>query len=124
VSDHCAAVAQVLAHGEPGETYNVGGNHERTNLEIVDTVCQTLDQISPRADGRSYGEQKTFVADRPGHDRRYAIDSRKLKSALGWTPKETFESGLEKTIRWYLGHRAWCETVSQHKYARERLGQV
>ncbi len=123
VGDHCSAVARVLAAGRPGETYNVGGNHERTNLQIVDTLCATLDRLRPRADGKSYIEQKTFVADRPGHDRRYAINSAKLQSELGWSPQETFESGIEKTIRWYLDNRAWCERVSADKYGRERLGQ-
>ncbi|MBE7211426.1 MAG: dTDP-glucose 4,6-dehydratase, partial [Gluconacetobacter diazotrophicus] len=123
VGDHCAAVARVLAAGRPGETYNVGGNHERTNVQIVDTLCAALDRLRPRADGRSYSEQKTFVADRPGHDRRYAINSAKLQAELGWSPAETFESGLEKTIRWYLDHRAWCDRVTADKYARERLGR-
>ena len=122
VEDHCAAITRVLADGRPGETYNVGGNHERTNLQIVDTLCLTLDHLSPRADGQSYGTQKTFVADRPGHDRRYAINSAKLQGELGWTPAESFDTGLEKTIRWYLSNRAWCEKVSADKYARERLG--
>ncbi len=102
VGDHCAAIARVLAGGRPGETYNVGGNHERTNLQIVDTLCRTLDRLSPRADGQSYAAQKTFVADRPGHDRRYAINSTKLQRELGWTPAESFDTGLEKTIRWCL----------------------
>ena len=123
VGDHCAAVARVLAAGRPGETYNVGGNHERTNLQIVDTLCAALDRLSPRADGRSYIEQRTFVADRPGHDRRYAINSAKLQAELGWTPAETFESGIDRTIRWYLANRAWCERVSADKYGRERLGR-
>ncbi len=122
VGDHCAAIARVLAGGRPGETYNVGGNHERTNLQIVDTLCHTLDRLSPRADGQSYLVQKTFVADRPGHDRRYAIDSAKLQRELGWTPAESFDTGLEKTIRWYLANRGWCERVSADKYSRERLG--
>ena len=122
VGDHCAAVARVLEDGRPGETYNVGGNHERTNLQIVDTLCATLDRLRPRADGQSYLAQKTFVTDRPGHDRRYAIDSTKLQRELGWKPAETFETGLEKTIRWYLENRAWCERVSTDKYGRERLG--
>ena len=122
VGDHCAAVARVLKDGRPGETYNVGGNHERTNVQIVDTLCATLDRLHPRTDGRSYLAQKTFVADRPGHDRRYAIDSAKLQRELGWTPAESFETGLEKTIRWYLENRAWCERVSTDKYQRERLG--
>ena len=122
VEDHCAAISRVLASGRPGETYNVGGNHERTNLQIVDTLCRTLDRLSPRADGQSYLTQKTFVADRPGHDRRYAIDSAKLQGELGWTPAESFDTGLEKTIRWYLANRAWCEQVSADKGSRERLG--
>ncbi len=123
VADHCAAVTRVLAAGRPGETYNVGGNHERTNVQIVDALCAALDRLSPRADGRAYAGQKTFVTDRPGHDRRYAIDSSKLQTELGWSPAETFESGLEKTIRWYLDNRAWCDRVSADKYDRERLGQ-
>ena len=122
VGDHCAAVARVLEAGRPGETYNVGGNHERTNLQIIDTLCAALDRLRPRADGKSYAGQKTFVADRPGHDLRYAIDSRKLQRELGWTPSESFETGLEKTIRWYLDHRVWCERVAEDKYGRERLG--
>ena len=122
VGDHCDAITRVLAEGRPGETYNVGGNHERTNLQIVDTLCRTLDRLSPRADGQSYLVQKTFVADRPGHDRRYAIDSAKLQRELGWTPAESFDTGLEKTIRWYLANRGWCERVSADKYSRERLG--
>ncbi len=122
VGDHCAAVSRVLAAGRPGETYNVGGNHERTNLQIVDTLCRTLDRLSPRTDGQSYARQKTFVADRPGHDRRYAVNSGKLQRELGWTPAESFDTGLEKTIRWYLANRGWCETVSAAKYSRERLG--
>ena len=122
VGDHCAAVERVLADGRPGETYNVGGNHERTNLQIVDTLCRALDRLSPRADGQSYATQRTFVADRPGHDRRYAVNSGKLRRELGWSPAESFDTGLEKTIRWYLSHRAWCEQVSADKYRRERLG--
>ena len=123
VEDHGRAIREVLAHGRPGETYNVGGRHERTNLEIVDTLCATLDRISPRRDGRSYLEQKTFVADRPGHDRRYAVDASKIERELGWTPQESFETGLEKTIRWYLQNRAWCDTVAAAKYqGRQRLG--
>ena len=122
VGDHCAAISRVLAGGRPGETYNVGGNHERTNLQIVDTLCRMLDVLSPRADGHSYAAQRTFVADRPGHDRRYAVNSGKLQRELGWSPAESFDTGLEKTIRWYLANRAWCEKVSADKYSRERLG--
>jgi dTDP-glucose 4,6-dehydratase len=120
--DHCAAIARVLAAGRLGETYNIGGGHERTNLQIVDTLCATLDRLAPRADGVSYAGQKAFVTDRPGHDRRYAIDSTKLQRELGWRPVESFETGLDKTIAWYLANRAWCERVSADKYQRERLG--
>lgn len=122
VGDHCAAISRVLEAGRLGETYNVGGNHERTNLQIVDTLCAALDRLSPRGDGRSYREQKTFVTDRPGHDRRYAIDSIRLQRELAWTPAESFDTGLEKTVAWYLANRAWCERVSADKYGRERLG--
>ena len=122
VGDHCRAIARTFAAGRPGETYNVGGRHERTNLEIVDTLCRTLDRLSPRADGKSYIEQKTFVADRPGHDRRYAVDASKIERELGWTPAETFETGLERTVGWYLQNRAWCDTVAASKYGRQRLG--
>ncbi len=123
VEDHCRAIVTALATGKPGETYNVGGRHERTNLEIVDALCAALDRLAPREDGRSYAEQKTFVADRPGHDRRYAVDAGKIERALGWTPRETFESGLEKTLSWYLANRAWCDTVAASKYqGRQRLG--
>ncbi len=122
VGDHCAAIARVLAAGRLGETYNIGGNHERTNLQIVDTICAALDRLQPRADGSSYAALKTFVADRPGHDRRYAIDSSKVQAELAWRPQETFETGLAKTVAWYLANRPWCERVSADKYNRERLG--
>ena len=122
VGDHCRAIGRVLATGRSGETYNVGGRHERTNLEIVDTLCRTLDRLSPRTDGKSYVGQKTFVADRPGHDRRYAVDASKIERELGWTPAETFETGLERTVAWYLQNRAWCDTVASSKYDRQRLG--
>ncbi len=122
VGDHCAAIARVLAAGRLGETYNIGGNHERTNLQIVDTICAALDRLQPRADGASYTTLKTFVADRPGHDRRYAIDSSKVQAELAWRPQETFETGLAKTVAWYLANRAWCDRVSADKYNRERLG--
>ena len=124
VGDHCAAIARVLESGRLGETYNVGGNHEKTNLEIVHTLCDTLDRSQPRADGKSYRDQITFVTDRPGHDRRYATDARKITRELGWQPAETFNSGLEKTVRWYLENRAWCERVQADKAARERRGTI
>jgi dTDP-glucose 4,6-dehydratase len=122
VEDHAAAIWQVLQRGRTGETYNVGGLNERPNLEVVRTICSLLDAKSPRADGQSYAQQITFVADRPGHDRRYAIDCTKLQQELGWKPRESFETGLAKTVDWYLAHRDWCHDITSKKYARERLG--
>ncbi len=120
VDDHCAGILMALRKGRPGEKYNVGGGNERTNLQIVDLICDTLDAVKPRAGG--YRVLKTFVPDRPGHDRRYAIDATKIRSELGWTAKHTFESGLRDTIAWYLNHREWCEAVQTGKYERQRLG--
>jgi dTDP-glucose 4,6-dehydratase len=122
VEDHASAIWRVLRQGKVGETYNVGGINERANLEVVRRICALLDAQSPRADGKSYAEQITFVADRPGHDRRYAIDCTKLQRELGWKPKESFETGLAKTVAWYLKNRAWCDDITSKKYARERLG--
>ncbi len=104
VGDHCAAMRRVLEAGVPGQTYNVGGRSEKTNLQVVHALCAVLDEYQPRADGKSYAVQITHVADRPGHDRRYAIDATKLERTLGWKPTETFEAGLRKTVRWYLDH--------------------
>ena len=115
VRDHCAAIRTVLASGRLGETYNVGGWNEKTNLEVVHTICDLLDELKPRTPG-SYREQITFVKDRPGHDRRYAIDARKLESELGWRPKETFETGLRKTVQWYLDNQAWVQDVTSGEY--------
>ncbi|GAB3368928.1 dTDP-glucose 4,6-dehydratase [Massilia agri] len=115
VSDHCAAIRTVLANGRPGETYNVGGWNERTNLEVVQTLCDILDRLKPRARG-SYREQITFVTDRPGHDRRYAIDARKIERELGWKPDETFDSGIERTVRWYLENEHWVKQVQSGAY--------
>ncbi len=123
VEDHAAALWQVLQRGRTGETYNIGGLNERPNLEVVRTICALLDQKSPRKDGRSYATQITFVADRPGHDRRYAIDCTKLQQELGWKPRESFETGLAKTVDWYLTHRAWCDDITASRYARGRLGK-
>ncbi len=123
VEDHCAGILDVLEKGRLGETYNIGGGYEATNLEIVNLICDTLDRLQPRVDGRSYRKQIKFVADRPGHDRRYAIDARKIARELGWRPAETFASGLEKTVRWYLENRAWCERVAADKAARKRRGR-
>lgn len=104
------------------KTYNVGGLNERANIEIVTRICSLLDRKSPRADGLSYALQITHVADRPGHDRRYAIDSTKIRRELGWSPKENFDTGIEKTVDWYLAHRDWAAEITARRYARERLG--
>jgi len=116
VKDHCSAIRRVLEAGTSGETYNIGGCNEKTNLEVVHTLCAILDAERPRADGHSYATQITFVKDRPGHDRRYAIDARKLQRELGWTPAETFESGIRKTVRWYLDNQAWVQNVTSGAY--------
>jgi dTDP-glucose 4,6-dehydratase len=122
VDDHCAALLTVLAKGRPGEKYNIGGNSERTNLQVVDTLCDALDRSAPRADKREYKTQKTFVKDRPGHDHRYAIDASKIKRELGWAPAYDFAAGMEQTVRWYLDNRDWCAGVQSGNYDRERLG--
>ena len=116
VTDHCSAIRRVLEAGRPGETYNVGGWNEKTNLAIVHTICDLLDELSPRADGQSYRAQITHVADRPGHDRRYAIDARKIERELGWRPLETFDTGIRKTVRWYLDHPDWVLGVQSGAY--------
>jgi dTDP-glucose 4,6-dehydratase len=122
VDDHVRALTAVFERGVPGESYMVGGRSERTNLAVVETICDTLDQIRPRADGRSYRDQISFVADRPGHDFRYAIDASKLERELGWRPQESFETGIAKTIRWYLDNEAWWRPILERNYAGERLG--
>lgn len=122
VEDHARALTAVLSAGVNGQTYNVGGNAERTNLEVVRTICEILDNVRPRRDGVSYREQITFVADRPGHDFRYAIDATKIARELGWQPRESFESGIEKTVRWYLENQDWIESVRSGNYQGERLG--
>ena len=116
VKDHCSAIRRVLEAGRLGETYNVGGWNEKANLEIVHTVCSLLDELRPRADGQAYKEQITYVTDRPGHDRRYAIDARKLESELGWKPAETFETGIRKTVLWYLDNPDWVAHVQSGAY--------
>ncbi|MBU6438173.1 MAG: GDP-mannose 4,6-dehydratase, partial [Betaproteobacteria bacterium] len=118
VADHCAAIRTVLAGGRVGETYNVGGWNEKTNLEVVHTLCRLLDELQPRADGKPYATQITYVADRPGHDRRYAIDARKLERELGWRPAETFDSGIRKTVQWYLAHADWVAGVTSGDYRK------
>ncbi|MCL6618310.1 MAG: dTDP-glucose 4,6-dehydratase [Thermomonas hydrothermalis] len=122
VHDHCEALRTVLAGGQVGQTYNIGGNAERYNIDVVQAVCALLDARRPRADGRRYAEQIRFVADRPGHDRRYAIDAGKLRRELGWTPRHSFEQGLADTVDWYLGHQNWVARVLDGSYRLERLG--
>jgi dTDP-glucose 4,6-dehydratase len=116
VRDHCSAIRRVLEVGRLGETYNVGGWNEKANLEVVNTICVLLDELQPRADGKSYAEQISFVTDRAGHDRRYAIDARKLERELGWKPAETFESGIRKTVQWYLDNTEWTRNVTTGAY--------
>ncbi len=116
VEDHCDAIRVVLERGRLGETYNIGGNNEKTNISVVETICLILDQLRPRADQKSYSEQISFVTDRPGHDRRYAINASKIANELGWKPKETFESGIQKTVQWYLDHQNWVEGVVSGSY--------
>ena len=123
VEDHARALYLVATRGVPGETYNIGGHNEKKNIEVVRKICEILDELQPRADGKSYSEQITFVIDRPGHDLRYAIDAAKIGRELGWKPLETFESGIRKTVQWYLDHRfTWCKHVQEGTYHRERLG--
>ncbi|UCV17261.1 dTDP-glucose 4,6-dehydratase [Ferribacterium limneticum] len=116
VKDHCSAIRRVLEAGRVGETYNVGGWNEKPNLDVVHTLCAILDELSPRADGKPYVEQITYVTDRPGHDRRYAIDATKIERELGWKPAETFETGIKKTVQWYLDNQAWVANVTSGAY--------
>lgn len=116
VGDHCSAIRRVLETGKPGEVYNIGGFNEKPNIEVVKTLCAILDELKPREDGQPYSKQITYVTDRPGHDRRYAIDAAKLEKELGWKPKETFETGIRKTVEWYLAHAEWVESVASGAY--------
>ncbi|MCY9826398.1 dTDP-glucose 4,6-dehydratase [Vibrio chagasii] len=120
VEDHARALCKVVTAGKVGETYNIGGHNEKKNLEVVNTICGILDTLVPK--DTKYAEQIAYVQDRPGHDRRYAIDSSKMQLELGWTPEETFETGLRKTVQWYLDNSAWCQNVQDGSYQRERLG--
>jgi dTDP-glucose 4,6-dehydratase len=127
VEDHCSGLLLVLHRGHVGEKYNIGGEGERTNLQVVDGLCAALETLAPARQnralgGRSYGSLRMFVADRPGHDRRYAIDASRIRRELGWRPTRAFEDGLIETVRWYLDHRDWCTQVQAGRYDRERLG--
>jgi dTDP-glucose 4,6-dehydratase len=122
VEDHARALRTVFEKGVPGQTYNVGGNSERKNIDVVQTICAALDDFQPRSDGKSYAEQITFVADRPGHDHRYAIDASKILQELGWKPEATFESGIATTVKWYLENKEWWGAILAGRYDTARLG--
>jgi dTDP-glucose 4,6-dehydratase len=122
VVDHAEALVAAVARGRPGETYNIGGNNERRNLDLVHLLCSLLDELRPRADGKKYAGQITFVTDRPGHDLRYAIDATKIKRELGWTPKQDHTSGFRKTVQWYLDHQSWWQSILDGSYKLARLG--
>ena len=124
VEDHCNAIYSVLSSGKLGETYNIGGNNEIQNIDIVKIICEKMDEYSPRKQGGNYEELIAYVTDRPGHDFRYAIDASKISNELGWQPKENFETGIEKTIRWYLENREWWQAIQDNTYQQERLGVV
>ena len=124
VGDHCDAIHTVLAKGEMGETYNIGGNNEIKNIDVVTIICSLLDEISPRKNGSSYSDLITFVKDRPGHDFRYAIDAGKIQNDLGWSPNESFETGIRKTIHWYLDNQNWWKSIQNNNYRQERLGVI
>ncbi len=121
VEDHARALIKVVTEGKVGETYNIGGHNEKQNIEVVETICDILDKVRPKE--KSYKEQITFVTDRPGHDMRYAIDASKIQKELGWTPQESFETGIQKTVEWYLENQEWCQHVQDGSYQRDRLGQ-
>ena len=124
VEDHARALHTVVTQGQVGQTYNIGGHNEKRNIEVVRGICHLLDELRPRADGLSYATQITHVQDRPGHDMRYAIDAGKIGRELGWTPQESFETGLRKTVHWYLANQDWCRRVQDGSYQRERLGNL
>lgn len=124
VEDHCRAIERVLEAGRPGEVYNIGGGSEKTNIEVVTAICHILDELLPDSPHRPHERLITFVADRPGHDLRYAIDFSKVQRELGWYPKESFATGLAKTVRWYLNNQDWCRRVTDGSYRRERLGVI
>ena len=122
VEDHARALYKVVTEGEIGETYNIGGHNEKQNIEVVKTICKILDELKPQANDEAYDKLITFVKDRPGHDLRYAIDASKIANELGWKPRETFETGIRKTVEWYLNNMEWCRRVQDGSYQRERLG--
>lgn len=122
VDDHARALQAVFERGKPGQTYNVGGNAERKNIEVVKAICSILDRLNPRFDAQSYAEQITYVPDRPGHDHRYAIDASKISADLNWTPSVTFEEGIEQTVAWYLNNQDWWQDILDARYATQRLG--
>jgi dTDP-glucose 4,6-dehydratase len=122
VDDHVKALFTVIKNGTLGETYNIGGHNEKRNIDVVRTICDTLNEVFPKENGGDYKDQITFVADRPGHDFRYAIDASKIERELGWKPKETFETGIRKTVQWYIENIDWCEAVTKNNYNLERLG--
>ena len=122
VEDHARALYKVVTEGSIGETYNIGGHNEKQNIEVVRTICAILDELQPQSNGQPYESLITFVTDRPGHDVRYAIDATKIKNDLGWTPEETFDTGIRKTVEWYLNNLEWCRRVQDGSYQRERLG--
>ena len=123
VEDHAHALVLAATQGKVGEIWNIGGHNEKQNIEVVEAICSILDELAPRATAESYKSLITYVTDRPGHDRRYAIDASKIEHELGWKPKETFESGLRKTVQWYLDNQQWCQRVQDGSYQRERLGR-
>ncbi|MBC8308579.1 MAG: GDP-mannose 4,6-dehydratase [Pelagibacterales bacterium] len=124
VEDHCDAIYAVLQNGKIGDTYNIGGNNEIQNIEIVSTICTIMDELKPRNNGQRYDQLITYVKDRPGHDFRYAIDASKIKNKLNWEPIESFETGIKKTIEWYLKNEEWWKDIQNSKYKQERLGEV
>ena len=124
VKDHCSAISSVLKNGEIGHTYNIGGDNEIKNIDVVNTICSILDELLPRKDRRSYSKLINFVKDRPGHDFRYAINAEKIKRDLGWSPKESFDSGIRKTIHWYLDNHSWWQSILDKTYRQERLGVI
>ena len=124
VEDHARALYQVATQGIVGETYNIGGWNEKQNIDVVKTICQILDELKPQLNGERYESLITFVNDRPGHDLRYAIDASKIERELGWKPQESFETGIRKTVKWYLDNLTWCHRVQDGSYQRERLGEA